>query len=118
MKTQIAIIAGLFMLTACGQTPFGAAPTIKKRALAAGAEGTVDAFNAVIERADTLEGEDAGEDLAGLIVRSQLDLLRVNGSSSALSTNGETGVCLMMWRKVISQVANSQTKSRSVAKVR
>ena len=94
MKFLATTIIGIFLF-GCGGNSFQTKPTIKKRSLAAGRDGAQENFNAVLAKADNMEGPDAGDKVAALLVESQFSLMSVNGTEGNISSGSETGICLV-----------------------
>ena len=97
MKINISILAGLILImSACGDVSIidRRSPTIARRSLSAGAEGAYVGLMQVIAKADKLSGPEADDNLAALLLKTQLDLIKINDSSSSLSLRVWSGHCL------------------------
>lgn len=95
-KNMIASLACI-LTTSCGSM-LSEAPTIEKRSLAAGPGGVEFIFEGLLKASDELPKEDGAEnEFAGLIMESQLTLLKVNKAEANL-VSVEKGRCLLFYQ--------------------
>lgn len=99
MKKVLLASLAVGFLVSCGSSNFSKKPTIQARSAEAGEAGAVAGFQALVGKADNVDGDNAGDILAKLILSSQFELMKVNRTSSSMSKGGEEGHCVALSAK-------------------